>query len=236
MAGEATGSSQGKLTALQQAVLAAFFAREREFFLSGGAALAGYHLGHRETLDLDLFTTHAEAFERSRFVLAEVAAALHADLVVRQDAPGFRRVVLDRGGEAVVVDTVLDRVPQVVSDKPEFSGVRVDPPREILANKLCAIVGRAEERDLVDLWALERAGLRIEDALSDALAKDGGCTPATLAWLLDQVAIPDGMTLPGGVPPNELRAWLRALVVRLRRLAHPSWGTGSGTDAGTDAG
>jgi hypothetical protein len=52
MAGEATGSFPGRLTALQRSVLAAFFAREREFFLSGGAALAGYHLGHRETLDL----------------------------------------------------------------------------------------------------------------------------------------------------------------------------------------
>lgn len=222
MAGETTGSSHGRLTALQRAVLATFFAREHEFFLSGGAALAGYHLGHRETLDLDLFTTQPDAFERGRFVLAEVAAILGASLDVRQDAPGFRRVVLARGDEAVVVDTVLDRVPQVVADKPVIEGVRVDPPREILANKLCAIVGRAEERDLVDLWALEHCGLRVEDALPDALAKDGGCTPATIAWLLAQVTIPDGMALPGGVSAGELREWLRGLVVRLRQLAHPN--------------
>lgn len=226
MAGEAMGSSSNRLTELQQAVLAAFFEREREFFLSGGAALAGYHLGHRETLDLDLFTTRPEAFERGRFVLAEVAAALGATLDVRQDAPGFRRVVLDRGGEAVVVDTVLDRVPQIMDDKPNVSGVRVDPPREILANKLCAVVGRAEERDLVDLWALERSGLRIEDALPDALAKDGGCTPATLAWLLDQVKIPDGMSLPGGASAVELREWIGELVRRLRRCSHPGAGGG----------
>ena len=130
-------------------------------------------------------------------------------------------MVLDRGDEAVVVDTVLERVPQVVEDKPEVDGVRVDPPREILANKLCAVVGRAEERDLVDLWALERSGLRIEDALPDALAKDGGCTPATLAWLLDQVVIPEGMTLPGGALARDLREWLRGVVSRLRRVAHP---------------
>jgi hypothetical protein len=226
MAGEATGCSPNRLTALQRAVLAAFFAREREFFLSGGAALVGYHLGHRETLDLDLFTTRPEAFERGRFVLAEVAAALGATLEVRQDAPGFRRVVLDRSGEAVVVDTVLDRVPQVVGEKPDIGGVRVDPPQEILANKLCAIVGRAEERDLVDLWALERSGLRVENALPDALAKDGGCTPATLAWLLDQIGIPDGMALPGGVSAGELREWIGGLVKRLRGLAHPQGAAG----------
>lgn len=221
MAGEATGSSRGRLTELQRSVLAAFFAREREFFLTGGGALAGFHLGHRETLDLDLFTTRPEAFERARLVLAEVAAALGTTLEVRQEAPGFRRVVLAYGDEAVVVDTVLDRVPQVVEDKLDVEGVRVDPPREILVNKLCAVIGRAEERDLVDLWALERSGLRIEDALSDALMKDGGCTPATLAWLLDQVVIPEGMSLPGGASVTELREWLTGLVQRMRRAAHP---------------
>ncbi len=44
------------LSALQQDVPAAFFSREHRFFLTGGAALAGFYLGHRETHDLDLFT------------------------------------------------------------------------------------------------------------------------------------------------------------------------------------
>lgn len=221
MAGDPMDSSRNRLTPLQREVLAAFFARDDAFFLTGGAALAGYHLGHRGTLDLDLFTTRAEAFERGRFVLAEVAAALGADLQVRQDAPGFRRVVLERGGEAVVVDTVLERVRQIIEDKPVIEGVRVDPAYEIFANKLCAVVGRAEERDLVDLWALERTGLRVEHAWHDALAKDGGCTPATLAWLLDQVQIRDDASLPGGVPTAEFKAWLAELVLRLRRISHP---------------
>jgi nucleotidyltransferase AbiEii toxin of type IV toxin-antitoxin system len=47
--------------------------------------------------------------------------------------------------------------------------------REILANKLTAIVGRAEKRDLIDVMLLERAGYSIEAALPAALAKDGGC-------------------------------------------------------------
>ncbi len=37
-------------------LLQAFFSKENRFFLTGGAALAGFHLGHRETHDLDLFT------------------------------------------------------------------------------------------------------------------------------------------------------------------------------------
>jgi hypothetical protein len=38
-------------------VLEAFFRREQRFFLSGGAALAGFHLAHRRTHDLALLTT-----------------------------------------------------------------------------------------------------------------------------------------------------------------------------------
>src|SRR5689334_5959864 len=135
------------LAPLQLEVLRAFFAREREFFLTGGGALAGFHLHHRTTDDLDLFTTSEPAFERSRHVLFAVAATLSATLEIKQDAPGFRRYALSRGSDVVITDTVLERTPQLVKEKPELDGVLVDPPIEILANKLTALVGRAEERD-----------------------------------------------------------------------------------------
>ena len=101
-------SVRSKLTPLQTEVLEAFFQRERGFFLTGGAALAGFHLGHRATDDLDLFTSEARAFERGRFVLAELAQELGAALQVRQDAPGFKRLVLTRGVDALVIDLVKD--------------------------------------------------------------------------------------------------------------------------------
>jgi len=214
-------SAPSKLTAFQREVLDAFFHRERGFFLTGGAALAGFHLGHRTTEDLDLFTLQQAAFERSRSVLAEVAAAIGAELRIRQDAPGFRRVVLSRGDEGLVVDLVKDVSSQLHSDKLERDHILVDPADEILANKLTAIVGRAEERDLVDVMLLERAGYSVEAALPAALAKDGGCTPATLAWLLSEVKIPDGIELPAGVPPAELRAYVADLIRRLLVLAAP---------------
>lgn len=45
-------SSPDRLTPLQRDLLDAFFAREQGFFLTGGAALAGFYLRHRETTDL----------------------------------------------------------------------------------------------------------------------------------------------------------------------------------------
>ncbi|MBK6694360.1 MAG: nucleotidyl transferase AbiEii/AbiGii toxin family protein [Myxococcales bacterium] len=212
-----------KLSAFQREALAAIFARSGDtLFLTGGAALAGYHLGHRPTDDLDLFTVDAEAFQRTRFVIDAAAEALHATVEVRQDGPGFRRYAFVRGDDALVIDTVLERGRQLHVVKSRVGDILVDPPDEILANKLTAIVGRMEERDLVDVLCLERAGLRVEDALPAALAKDGGATPATLAWLLSEVRIPDTASLPAGVTPAELRAFIDELVIRLRRAAHPS--------------
>lgn len=115
-----------KLTALQREVLAAFFEREREFFLTGGAALAGFHLGHRMTDDLDLFTAHELAFERGRFVLTEVATVLGGTLQIRQDAPGFKRLVLTRGEEGLVIDLVKDVSPQLHRDKLERDACLLD--------------------------------------------------------------------------------------------------------------
>ena len=214
-------SAPSRLTALQKEVLEAFFERERGFFLTGGAALAGFHLGHRGTDDLDLFTRDAPAFERGRFVLDDVAAALGGELQVRQDAPGFKRVVLTRRGEGLVIDLVKDMGPQLHSDKLERDHIIVDRADEILANKLTALVGRAEERDLIDVMFLERAGYTVEAALPAALAKDGGCTPATLAWLLSEITIPAGAVLPAGVLPAELRAYVAELISRLLVLAAP---------------
>src|ERR1044071_3340373 len=60
----ATSSAHSKLTALQREVLDAFFQRERGFFLTRGAAIVGFYLGHRTTDDLDLFTSQPAAFEQ----------------------------------------------------------------------------------------------------------------------------------------------------------------------------
>ncbi len=149
----------GQLTELQRAVLSEFFRRERGFFLTGGAALAGYYLGHRRTDDLDLFTTDEAAFSRSRYVMPAVAEALGGCVDVRQDAPDFRRYAVTRGPDVLVVDLVRDRVPQMRPTKAEIDGVLIDSPEEILANKLTALVGRQEERDIVDVYFLEQTGL-----------------------------------------------------------------------------
>ncbi len=168
------GSTLTRLDDLQQEVLAGFFGRESGFFLTGGAALAGYHLGHRTTKDLDLFTTE-DRIEEGVAALTEVA----------------------RGT------------------------IRVDPPQEILANKLCALLSRAEIRDLVDVRALEMAGYSVDEHLASAQRKDGGLTPGQLAWVLSQIEIGEYASVPGEVTAIELREYLEDLKNRLAGRAFP---------------
>lgn len=172
----------------QHEILAAFFERQRGFFLTGGAALVGFHLQHRTTLDLDLFTNE--------------------DL-------------MDEGEQALVVDLVRDLSPQIDEEKPEIHGIRVDSPREIMANKLCTLLSRAELRDLVDVRALDREGLSIEEHLPLAAAKDAGLTAGQLAWVLSQIEIGDDATPPGNVSAAELQSFVESLIRRLTSMAYP---------------
>lgn len=189
--------ASSRLTPLQTDLLEAFFGQEDRFYLTGGAALAGFHLGHRETHDLDLFALDPIMDDGVR-ALRQAARDVGASWREVRTAPEFRRVLLSREDDSVIVDLVIEHAEQVRPEKPAHGSVRVDPAEEILANKLCALLGRAEIRDLVDVRALEGLGLSLTDALTAAERKDGGLTPAQLAWVLSQIAIGDDADLPGG--------------------------------------
>lgn len=213
--------ADSKLTPLQRAVLDEFFRRESDFFLTGGGALAGFHLGHRTTKDLDLFSTVDERLDGAERTLSAIAASLQGSAEATIRAPDFRRWVVRTRDGAIVVDLVRDRAPQIHADKQMLEGIRVDPPDEILANKLSALMGRSELRDLVDVRALELAGNRVEDALRAGSIKDASLTPAQLGWVLSQITLGDEVRLPAGVSVSEMRSYLADLVTRLARMARP---------------
>lgn len=209
-----------RLTPLQHEILDAFFQRENRFFLTGGAALSGFYLGHRETHDLDLFTL-ADALDDAVALVGEITREAGASFESIQTAPDFRRLLVRRGLEAVIVDLVRERVPQLVYEKALIKGIRVDSPEEILANKLCALLSRSEIRDLVDVRALEKAGYGLEDAIAAAAQKDAGLTPAQLGWVLGQMKLGEDAITTADVSVEELRQYLADLIARLGRLAFP---------------
>lgn len=186
-------AQRGRLTPLQVDVLGRFFSRSGGFFLTGGAVLCGWELAHRTTDDLDLFTTSDEAMGLADATVRAVAEATSSSVRALTSTPDFRRYELRRGAEWLVLDLVRDRAPQL-RDKVVRDGVTMDSLEEIFVNKICALVGRSEVRDLVDLRALEEKGFRVEDYLDLAQRKDGGATAATLAWLLSTLRVPGDLS------------------------------------------
>lgn len=175
--------------------------------LTGGGALAGFHLGHRETRDLDLFWHGRASLDR---LPEEVEARLRADgleVLRLQTAATFCRIRVSDGTEAIPLDLVADVTPCIEAAEELEPGVFVDTPYEILVNKLTALLSRWAVRDLVDVRALEASGLQLERALEDASRKDGGFSPLTLAWVLD--------TIPLGELDEDLRRYRETLVARL---------------------
>jgi hypothetical protein len=123
----------------------------------------------------------------------------------------------------LIVDVARDRAPQLY-EKVARDGILTDAVEEIVANKLCALVGSAEIRDLVDLYFLEHAGYPAERFIGDAARKDAGVTAATIAWLLSGLPIPS--SVPAGLDTDTLRAFARDLEQRMRRLAARDSGAG----------
>ncbi len=208
------------LSPLQRAFLDAFFSIETRFFLTVGAALAGSHLGHRTTADLDLFATE-DVMEAGDDALRQAALSLGATVENIQTSRTFRRRLVRHGEGSVVVDLVIDATRQGYPEKLRIGKVRVDPAGEIMANKLCALLARAELRDLVDVAELDAAGHAVEHSHDLAHKKDGGLTPGQLAWVLSQITIPDGARIAGRHSAEELRSFLARLQARLARVAFP---------------
>ena len=209
------------LTELQSEILRRFFARRDDFFLTGGAALVGFYLGHRETHDLDLFTEGSPLDDGER-TLREIASALELEVEpVRRD-PAFHRFLVRsrQDAQSLVVDLVRDDVPQLAA-KRIVGGIRIDSAEEILANKLCTLLSRVEVRDLIDVMALEQSGLDPISAVWPASRKDAGVTPSQLAWVLSSFPIPQDKALPGDVSPDALRAFRDDLIRRLAAAAFP---------------
>jgi hypothetical protein len=210
------------LSALQRDVLVRFAKHAPEWFLTGGGALAGIHYGHRTTEDLDLFASAERSSEEGEIALAAAASELGASLEPMVRTPDFKRFAVSRGEERTLVDLVIERVPQVVADKPVVDGVRVDPVREIAANKLSALMGRNAPRDLVDLREILSRGASLEGILADASIKDASADAATLAWVLARAPRIQASAVPAGSTAEGLEAFRAELVVRLRAMAAPS--------------
>lgn len=176
-----------RLSPLQRRILRQLAGITPRWTLAGGGALAGVHLGHRETRDLDLFWRNRG--ELGSLVADVVAALRSSDLTVHvlRTAPAFGELRVSEGDETCVVDLVAEPFGSIaLPDQAVIEGatIQVDNRHELLASKLATLLERSEGRDLVDVKALLDAGGDLQAALADAPKKDAGFSSLTLAWVL----------------------------------------------------
>lgn len=216
----------GRLTPLQERVLVLLAEMTPRWTLTGGGALAGFHLGHRATRDLDLFW-HGQAELGS--IGKDVARLLgRAGLRVEaiQTTPAFERLRVRDAHEELVLDLVAESVANVeapVEATLASTRVRIDTAHEILVNKLCTLLNRKELRDLRDVRELLLRGGNLARALADAPRKDGGFSALMVAWILRGFSVRD-MAPVGALTSEELSALERfkdELVEELAREARP---------------
>lgn len=206
------------LTPLQASVLQHFFAVEagQKFYLTGGTALAAFHLHHRMSVDLDLFTLDDLALREADILIPSLAAAVGCRLGPMRRTEHFREVFLEpESGDPLKIDLVRDFGPQY-GERLRFGPIIVDSIENIGANKLTAILGRTEPKDFVDLYFILQAGYDFDDLLAKARTKDSGLHPFYLAGSLRQVL--NFRRLPATTPPLdviELQQFMLSLADRL---------------------
>ncbi|MCU0724190.1 MAG: nucleotidyl transferase AbiEii/AbiGii toxin family protein [Planctomycetes bacterium] len=218
--------TDSRLTPLQQNVLGTLAGIEPPWTLTGGGALAGFHLCHRATRDLDLFWHAQVKLGPWREECAHRLRDAGFEVAILQRFDTFERLLVSDGADRVVLDLVAEPVPAIEPPQQVPLGatrILVDTPHEILVNKLCALLGRAELRDLHELRELLAVGGDLPRALRDAPRKDGGFSPLMLAFLLRDMPVEMMAAASGLGEPlaGELLRFRDELAPRLLAAARP---------------
>jgi len=202
-----------------QAILARLLSENRTFdsYLAGGAAILIEPNTMRYSRDLDYFHDSearvAEAFSSDRGLIETAGYSIDVDL----NQPGFVRAIVRKDGQATKIEWARDSdwrfMPTLRDDRVGY----VLHPVDLATNKVLALAGRDEPRDVLDALHLHRHVLVLGALCWAACGKDPGFTPLSLLELLrrrGRVREEDliRLDLAESVDLNELkRAWLEAL-------------------------
>lgn len=175
------------LTPLQERLLTAVFKDQwfhASFYLTGGTALAAFHLFHRHSDDLDFFS-HGVDLAPVPGLMEAAGKRLGASVERIQSSPGFMRFQFN---ESLKVDVVAD-VDFRVGSPDMIGGFMVDNLKNIAVNKVCAILGRLDAKDYVDLYEIMRTGSwDVFELLDLGRRKDAGLDPFVWASLIAEVS------------------------------------------------
>ena len=202
-----------------QAELARLLSRNRsvDSYLAGGAAILIEPNTSRYSRDLDYFHDSevrvAEAFAADRKLLEAGGYSLEVDL----NQPGYIRAVVRRGDEETKVEWAHDSSWRFMPPVRDGRFGYVLHPVDLAVNKVLALAGRDEARDVVDTLEFHRTLLGLGPLCWAACGKDPGYNPLSLLELLRRRGRvrPEDLERLALARPIELPAmkseWLEAL-------------------------
>jgi hypothetical protein len=176
------------LTPLKRDILLGLFDHPVKFFLTGGTALGCFYLEHRKSYDMDFFVTSDDEWKMVFSDFLVVIKNIQATARQINLSPSFARYEITRSDEHEIIDFVRETVPQIWPEKNRFGDILVDTPEEITVNKWCALLGRTEVKDLVDLFFLSKH-IDIWNLFEKGSRKEGGLDPSTLSFVLSDIKI-----------------------------------------------
>jgi predicted nucleotidyltransferase component of viral defense system len=136
---------------LQDKVLESIFSRETTLYLTGGTCLNRFYYNRRYSDDLDLFTNDTTLFRDDIRIVFESLKNFSLSYEVKVDTRDFIRLYVN---EILQVDMVNDRVYRHGKSVHTPSGIVIDNILNICANKICAIIGRDDPKDIFDLYTI----------------------------------------------------------------------------------
>lgn len=143
------------LTRYQIKILKIFFSSSigKQFFLTGGTALAAFYLAHRRSKDLDLFTLKDfDSLELNKIVekIAQETACL---IQTKVKTETYQEIYLKNKKNIWIqrIDIVKEQ-PTVFGKQKKVNSIIVDSLENITAGKILTIYSRFEAKDYLDLY------------------------------------------------------------------------------------
>lgn len=141
-----------KLYALQDKVLKTVFDTEQLFYLTGGTCLSRFYQEKRYSDDLDFFSN---ASPRYSFALRNIKIALQKEfkLSVEVESKDFTRFKIDSLLQLDFVNDISSRYGEIIVTQ---NGFLIDNIENILSNKLTAVIGRDNPKDIFDIYLITK--------------------------------------------------------------------------------
>ncbi len=141
-----------ELYKLQDKVLDVVFSVEKEFYLTGGTCLSRFYHEKRYSDNLDFFTHNSGRFS---FAVKNIKVKLleNHQLNIEVDSKNFIRFKVDNLLQVDFVNDTAFRYKEVLI---KGNGYIIDTIENILSNKLTAVIGRDNPKDIFDIYLICR--------------------------------------------------------------------------------